>query len=133
MRVLHVEDDLQVGRLLKSISERIGEYDCDVAATFAHACELILNKEYDLVTLDLNLGAEDGRSLISRVKLENHKAIIAIMSGNTPEGTLAEDIDLFIPKPIDIKNWAALLMAVEKIQTLRQSLAQMNKTVFQTA
>ena len=60
--LLHVEDDLDVVQIVKSVTEDLADYD--YAGSIKEAREKLHAQAYDLVLLDLNLPDGDGRQLL---------------------------------------------------------------------
>ncbi len=60
--LLHVEDDLDVIQIVKSVTEDLADYD--YAGSIREAREKLHAHAYDLVLLDLNLPDGDGRQLL---------------------------------------------------------------------
>jgi CheY-like chemotaxis protein len=69
-RVLHVEDDLDLWRVLQTALE--GQADIVTAATLEEAYARLQGEDFSLVLLDLKLPDGDGLSLLDRLPLSRH-------------------------------------------------------------
>ncbi|AVF02328.1 MULTISPECIES: response regulator [Devosia] len=110
--ILIVDDDPQVRRMLRRCFEGEG-YDVTEAAT-GDRIETAVNKA-DLVTLDLNLGREDGLEVARRVRQVSDVPIIMI----TGKGDMIDRIvglevgaDDYIPKPFHLREVLARVRSV---------------------
>jgi DNA-binding response OmpR family regulator len=110
--ILIVDDDPQVRRMLRRCFEGEG-YDVTEAAT-GDRIETAVNKA-DLVTLDLNLGREDGLEVARRVRQVSDVPIIMI----TGKGDMIDRIvglevgaDDYISKPFHVREVLARVRSV---------------------
>ena len=71
-RVLHVEDDLDLWRVLQTALE--GQADIVTAATLEEAYSRLQGEHFSLVLLDLKLPDGDGLSLLDQLPLSRHGA-----------------------------------------------------------
>jgi len=78
MRILVVDDDLNIQRLYKEELEEEG-YDVTIAATGKEAMEIFEKGNFDIVTLDILMPDIDGISLLRKMK-EQRSNIPIIMS-----------------------------------------------------
>lgn len=80
-RLLVVEDDVVQRTIIGKIGAKLG-YDTVVASTFEIASGLLRTKTFDMMTLDLSLGAHDGVELLRLIADLNLNAMpIVIISG----------------------------------------------------
>ena len=80
-RLLVVEDDLVQRTIIGTIGAKLG-YDTVIAPTFETASELLRTETFDMMTLDLSLGARDGVELLRLVAdLKLNAMPIVIISG----------------------------------------------------
>jgi len=115
IRVLVVEDDQDIAKLLRLILEREG-YAADVAYSLAQAREHLLTAHYAAITLDLLLPGESGIAFVRelRERPESTTLPIVVISAVVESGHKALDrtgvmaLD-WLSKPIDEKR---LLKAV---------------------
>ncbi|MBI4848164.1 MAG: response regulator [Nitrospirae bacterium] len=78
MRLLVVDDDLNIQRLYKEELEEEG-YEVVIASTGKEALEIFAKENFDVVTLDILMPDIDGISLLRKMK-EQRPAIPIIMS-----------------------------------------------------
>ena len=115
MRLLAVEDDLELGRLLVANLGRAG-FAVDLAALFEDACALLLTCAYDLILLDLRLPDGSGLDLLRRLRAErNGTPVIVLSAADTLEDRLAglrAGADDYIVKPFAEEELVARIGAV---------------------
>jgi len=126
-RLLIVDDEADMLRLLKrSISE---ELDCeiDTAASGLAALELLDSRSYDLALVDIRMPGMDGLELLERIKQINPWMTVVIMTAHGVVELAVKSIKKgaydFITKPFDRNQLIHLLRkALERSQLLRENL-----------
>ena len=120
-KILICEDDKDIASLIKILFEQSG-YSSDIAYNAEQAKQLLLEKNYDVITIDLILPDKDGISLIKEIREdENTKDIpIIVVSIKANESCKEFNGDLavidWINKPIDHnKLLEALKRAVSSV------------------
>jgi DNA-binding response OmpR family regulator len=78
--VLIVDDDEVLREMFAEILRMEG-FIVSEAASSAAAMKLVQAKEFDVVTLDIALGEEDGRSLIEPIREKSPKSKIFLLTG----------------------------------------------------
>lgn len=105
-RILVVEDEPDIARLLKITLER-GGYDVDIAADGGQALALLAHDTYAAITLDLLLPDHSGVDLIRhlRSRRETETLPIVVVSAHTEQGRLSIDGEFtaidWLDKPVD--------------------------------
>lgn len=112
--ILVVDDDPQVRRMLRRCLEGEG-YAVSEAAGRAEMHGALEAAKIDLITLDLNLGGEDGLSLAREVRSTSHIPIIMI----TGKGDMIDRVvglemgaDDYIAKPFHLREVLARVRSV---------------------
>ena len=126
-RVLVVDDETDMLRLLeRSISQ---ELDCeiDTAASGIEALKLLETNNYDLALVDIRMPGMDGIELLERVKQINPWMTVVIMTAHGVVELAVKSIKKgaydFITKPFDHEELIHLLRkALERSQLLRENL-----------
>jgi DNA-binding NtrC family response regulator len=126
-RLLIVDDEIDMLRLLeRSISE---ELDCeiDTAASGTEALKLLETRNYDLALVDIRMPGMDGIELLERVKRINPWMTVVIMTAHGVVELAVKSIKKgaydFITKPFDREELIHLLRkALERSQLLRENL-----------
>lgn len=120
-RILVVDDDEKVRLLLRRCFEPEG-YAVEEAADGEEMRLAMANGEFDLITLDLNLGSEDGLSLAREIRSLSDVPIIMV----TGKGDLIDKVvglevgaDDYIAKPFHVREVLARVRSV-----LRRSIAK---------
>ena len=78
-RVLHIEDDLDLHQVIKTVAKN--NYDFQSATTLEEARNRILNEEFDLIILDLTLPDGSGWDLLADIRTHCPRAKVVILSG----------------------------------------------------
>lgn len=136
-RVLIVDDDPQIQRLLAQVARRVG-YESVAADTIDTALESISGGAA-LVLLDLQLDGCDGLGLIDRLSVSHPGTPIVLMSGCDPRLlTMAENackehdctIAGVLSKPFEMSALATILKRYRRdtAETSRQRLEQAMRT-----
>ena len=126
-RVLVVDDETDMLRLLaRSISQ---ELDCeiDTATSGIEDLKLLETKNYDLALVDIRMPGMDGIELLERVKQINPWMTVVIMTAHGVVELAVKSIKKgaydFITKPFDHEELTHLLRkALERSQLLRENL-----------
>ncbi len=139
-RVLLVDDSVLVRDMFThgtaKFFERPGALAVDHAEDAEHAWGKLANSTYDLVIIDYFLPAEDGASLIARLRGDRRLAdtpIVAISVGgrDAREATLSAGADLFVDKPLVFRDlFNTLRMLAEHREQARQAPARKGILVF---
>ncbi len=113
--LLVCEDDRDIATLLKLMLKNAG-YHADIAATAGQAKEMLLNGNYDAMTLDLVLPDQNGLSLLRDLRAINKfvDLPVFIVSANIPPDHDGLDVTSlgvidWIEKPIDEQKLIGLL------------------------
>ncbi len=114
MRLLIVEDNLRIGRL---IAEGLGErgFACDTAGNIEEAEASLASAQFDAMVLDLGLPDGDGREWLARQEAGQRVPTIIL----TARGGLQDRIDGlnagaddYLAKPFDMDELAARIRAL---------------------
>lgn len=116
-RILVIEDDADTAFTLKELLAAAG-YNADVAHELKQAWLLLQQRNYDLITLDLNLNGENGTEIFSKFKdrAEFAKIPILVISAYIEQGKLllnaiTHTID-WLEKPV---NTEMLVIKIEHL------------------
>ena len=113
-QILVIDDDPQVRRLLRRCLETDG-YGVSEAATGAEAHALLGTSQFDLVTLDLALGAEDGLIIAREIRAKSQIPIIMVTGkGDTIDRVVGLEVgaDDYIAKPFHVREVLARVRSV---------------------
>ena len=114
MRLLIVEDNLRIGRLIaEGLNER--GFACDTAGTLGAAEASLASAQFDAMVLDLGLPDGDGREWLARREIGQRVPTIIL----TARGGLQDRIDGlnagaddYLAKPFDMNELAARIRAL---------------------
>ena len=128
MRVLIVDDEEGVVAFLSQAARARGAADIDTAFSGEEALGLIIQKSYDLITLDIRMPGLSGLEILSPLRNMCPHAIIAIISGHIPED-LSEDLagcaDLVIHKPVKLKTLNGILDGAFRISQTMEAIQEL--------
>lgn len=112
-KILVVDDDVNITREVKKALED-KNYDIDTADNGKTALKLWKKNIYDLVIVDLRIPEIDGRELIDKIKSQEPRTQVIILSGQGKEEDMINGINKhvfrYLPKTIDRED---LLKAVK--------------------
>lgn len=115
MRILIIEDDLQLGDGLSSGLHSLGfspDWICEPVAAW-HA---LMHEDYDAVVLDLGLPKEDGLSLLTRLRTRLDPIPVLILTARDGKAdklaSFNAGADDYVIKPVDMEELAARLHAL---------------------
>jgi DNA-binding response OmpR family regulator len=105
--ILVIDDDPDIGIMLKMILEYKG-YTAEVTESGEKALELLGDRSYDLVIMDMLLSGVNGTDLCQRIRRQPHMDHIPVMMisahPNAKELCLKAGADDFILKPFDMNE-----------------------------
>lgn len=112
--VLVVDDEPQVQALLCNLLEREGFAPCR-ASSGAEMHGMLVQRPFSLITLDLNLGGEDGLALAREIRAQHDIPIIMITAKDSDIDRvvgLELGADDYIVKPFNVREVLARIRAV---------------------
>ena len=117
-RVLIVEDEPDIARLMKHALERGGELDVEMVATGANALKAVMEQPPSLILLDLNLPFIDGLEVCRLLRSRASSAAIPIImvTARTSETDRVAGLELgaddYVTKPFSLRELVARVRAV---------------------
>ena len=115
MKFLLAEDEIE---LQQSIAKYLSQESniCEVAADYIETSEKLDLYEYDLVVLDINLVTGSGLELLKKLKNQNKKCGVIIISANNSLENKLEGLDVgaddYITKPFHLAELNSRIKAV---------------------
>ncbi|AXJ00865.1 two-component system, OmpR family, response regulator ArlR [Cyclonatronum proteinivorum] len=115
MKVLVVEDDVDIIKLIKIVLEK-NKFEVEIAETGTQGLQYALSKDFDCIVLDIGLPEIDGLEVCRAIR--NHKITtpILILSAfgetDTKVSGLNYGADDYIEKPFEIKELLARIHAL---------------------
>ena len=116
LRVLLVEDDASL-RLLCRVTLELEGFTVLEAGTLAEA--RIAVPAVDVVLLDLNVGWEDGRSLLRELKAADDGKTVVILTGSELDGDSVALADGLVGKPFAPGELAAAVLRAARVESPR--------------
>ena len=116
MRILLVEDEPELAHwLIRSLHRQAG-FTMEWANDGLLAYRRLKLEEFDAIVLDLGLPGMDGRTLLSRLRAEDDRTPILVLTARDSLSqrvdTLESGADDFLPKPFMIEELSARLNAL---------------------
>jgi len=132
-KILVVEDDAALQRVIQAQLMQIGGTQVSVAADVPHALQILRSEMHDIVLTDLNLPGLSGLELLKSVRAECPETAVILM---TAFGTVETAVDAmkkgaydYLTKPLHPYELRALInrvlersRLVEEVQTLRKTI-----------
>lgn len=125
MRILIVDDERIVSDFFAQLARVRGYADVDAVSSGEEALTQVIRKDYDLITLDIQMPGVSGLEIIAMLRNMCPHAIIALVSGYIPEqisSEVAGCADVMIPKPVSVDTFTRLLEGVERIHSAREDI-----------
>jgi two-component system response regulator TctD len=115
MRILLVEDTVDVGEAIVARFERIG-HTVDWETDGGVADELLEVQAYELLILDVNLPALDGFSILKRLRQRKSKMPVLVLTARSGIDDRVDALDLgaddYLVKPFDFRELEARARAL---------------------
>lgn len=115
MRILVVEDDTMVARLVQAVLTADG-YAVDVATTGEEGRLLAFVNDYDGIVLDLHLNDRHGLTILQEMRREGRQTPVLILTGSGGESEIVRALDAgadeYVVKPVRNRELAARVRAL---------------------
>ena len=143
IKVLVVEDDPMVAQLHEHYLSQIkGFMLCDVARNGQEALQLLKEKEYDLMILDVFMPRMDGLTFLAKVREQEFDVDVIIVSAANDKDKIKQALRLgavdYIIKPFEferfnlaLSNYQKRFHIVEEQEIIEQ--AELDKTIIRKA
>mgnify|MGYP000017331318 CR=1 FL=1 len=132
MRILLVEDEEQIRKLVK-LNLEMEEFEVVTAEDGQKALNLVESQHFDLIILDIMLPEIDGFQICQKVRLNNNKVGIIILSAKDTSQDRITGLKLgaddYMTKPFNIEE---LILRVQNLlkRSSDESSSEMNKYEF---
>ena len=113
MRILLVEDDVEISHMLKTFLETEG-FEVDAVYDGQSACDLFFQKEYSLALLDLMIPKIDGMKVMRIIREKSMVPIIILSAKDTDSDKslgLGLGADDYVTKPFSVTEVLARIKA----------------------
>src|SRR5712675_272043 len=115
MRALVVEDDALLAEGLTRVLSRAG-HAVEHAATGMHADLLLINKEFDLIVLDVGLPDIDGFEVLRRLRQRHSSTSVLVLTARDAVEDRVRGLDLgaddYLTKPFSVNEFEARIRAL---------------------
>lgn len=113
-KILIVEDDLGIAKSLQLYLENSG-FDVDVHPTWKWAVDMIIDSDYDVIILDVNLPVMDGIDICKKVRKTSSVPII-MLTARTSELDKITGLEIwaddYVPKPFSPRELLARVKSI---------------------
>ena len=127
IRILVVEDEEAIRTGLIDVLVFHG-YDVDSAATGPDGLEKALTGKFDLILLDIMLPGMDGYEICDRIRTEDRKQPIIMLTAKTSDEEIIQGLKLgaddYVPKPFSIQQLVLRIEAVLRRSQVGQEMAR---------
>ncbi|MBL9200788.1 MAG: response regulator transcription factor [Opitutaceae bacterium] len=117
MRILIVEDEPQLARHLRAALTRHG-HTVEVEGQGDAALKLALTRQHDLILLDINLPALDGREILRQIRATHAPTLVMMLTARGEVGDrikgLAAGADDYLGKPFAMDELIARVEALAR-------------------
>jgi two-component system response regulator CpxR len=116
VRILVIDDDVELADLLRTFLEREG-FQPEFAHDGRTGLQRALDGGYDLVVLDVMLPGMDGFEILKRIRQQSRVPVIMLTArGEEPDRIVGLEIgaDDYVPKPFNPRELAARIRAVQR-------------------
>lgn len=114
MKILIIEDDADIRRLLKTYLKREG-FEVDEAASGDRGLQMQANQNYDLIVLDIMIPEIDGWTVCQKIRKTSHVPIIMVTAKSAESDKilgLELGADDYLVKPFSPKELIARIKAL---------------------
>jgi two-component system OmpR family response regulator len=115
MKILVIEDDLGIARLVRAILVGDG-YAVDLASSGEEGQALALANQYDGIVLDLGLGDRHGLTVLQELRREGLLTPVLILTADSAESSIVRALDAgadeYAVKPVRNRELAARVRAL---------------------
>ena len=115
MRILIAEDDQTLGKFVREGLES-EHYNVDVSVDGEQARAAALEKEYDVVILDLNLPKLDGVSILRQLRVKKPSTPVLVLTQRIKVEDRVQCLDMgaddYLPKPFSFSELSARVRAL---------------------
>jgi CheY-like chemotaxis protein len=112
--ILVAEDNVMNQKLMKAVIEKLG-FSCEIAENGLQALNKLMQKDYLMLLLDMQMPVMDGLELIKIIREDIQRCdlyVVALtahaMKGDR-ERFLAAGCDYYLPKPVDLDKLSQVL------------------------
>ena len=112
MKILIIDDEKIVRDHFMQVAQSHAHNDIDTASSGEEALTQVIRKNYDLITLDIEMPGVGGLEIIAMLRNMCPHAVISVISGHLPDelsSEVAGCIDVLIEKPVSVMTFSQLL------------------------
>lgn len=114
LRILIVDDEIKIREVVNEYA-KVSGYECDQASNGVDAIEMVKNKDYDCVILDIMMPQLDGFSACKKIKAIKNVPVIMLSARQEEDDKLFSfdiGVDDYVTKPFSPKELMARIKVV---------------------
>ena len=131
MRVLIVDDSLEVADFLSESAKLFNAEQVDKASSGEEALAFATRTTYDLITLDIRMPGVTGLDILSVIRSLCPHAVIAIVSGYLADAAGSHSVenyaDLLISKPVSLAKFKQLMELTDQLIKVRRQIRELGE------
>ena len=131
MRVLIVDDSLEVADFLAESAKLFNAEQVDKASSGEEALAFATRTTYDLITLDIRMPGVTGLDILSVIRSLCPHAVIAIVSGYLADAAGSHSVenyaDLLVSKPVSLAKFKQLVELTDQLIKIRRQIRELGE------
>ena len=131
MRVLIVDDSLEVADFLAESAKLFNAEQVDKASSGEEALAFATRTTYDLITLDIRMPGVTGLDILSVIRSLCPHAVIAIVSGYLADAAGSHSVenyaDLLVSKPVSLAKFKQLMELTDQLIKIRRQIRELGE------
>ena len=131
MRVLIVDDSLEVADFLSESAKLFNAEQVDKASSGEEALAFATRTTYDLITLDIRMPGVTGLDILSVIRSLCPHAVIAIVSGYLADAAGSHSVenyaDLLVSKPVSLAKFKQLMELTDQLIKVRRQIRELGE------
>ena len=131
MRVLIVDDSLEVADFLAESAKLFNAEQVDKASSGEEALAFATRTTYDLITLDIRMPGVTGLDILSVIRSLCPHAVIAIVSGYLADAAGSHSVenyaDLLVSKPVSLAKFRQLMKLTDQLIKVRRQIWELGE------
>ncbi len=131
MRVLIVDDSLEVADFLSESAKLFNAEQVDKASSGEEALAFATRTTYDLITLDIRMPGVTGLDILSVIRSLCPHAVIAIVSGYMADAAGSHSVenyaDLLVSKPVSLAKFKQLMELTDQLIKVRRQIRELGE------
>ena len=125
-KILVIDDEADLLAILSTMAEEFLDAETQIAKNGKVALEILEEKTFDVITTDVQMPIMDGFTFFKELRARGNKTPVIFLTANGTHEMAADVLALggfdYIDKPVNHKEWIALLKEAVKVSKKMQQL-----------